>query len=57
MKVYVQFEDGTQSKIVSVFGSPQSPENYANYAELDDDDERYIEFISNNKSPFDPIPS
>lgn len=52
MKVYVQFEDGTQSKIVSVFGSPQSPENYSNYAELDEADERYIEFVEKNVSPF-----
>ena len=57
MTVYVQFEDDTQRKIISVFGSPQSPENYANYAELDESDERYIEFISNNKSPFDSIPT
>jgi hypothetical protein len=43
---YVQFSDETHTKIVSVFGGPQDPEVYPNQAEIEDTDQRYLDFFN-----------
>lgn len=43
---YVQFSDETQTKIISVFSSPQDPEYWPNMGEVEDDDQRYLDFIN-----------
>ncbi|MEE3504822.1 tail fiber assembly protein [Pseudomonas sp. 10C3] len=42
---YVQFSDETETKIVSVFGGPQDPNVYPNQGEVDDTDQRYIDYF------------
>lgn len=39
--VYIQFSDSTDATIVSYFGSPQDPEIYPNYAQIDTSDVRW----------------
>ncbi|VVE71583.1 hypothetical protein PAN31117_04103 [Pandoraea anapnoica] len=39
--VHVQFEDGTEQKIVRVFGNPQEIESYPNQGAIPSDDPRY----------------
>lgn len=46
MKINVQFLDKTQTKLVSVFGSHQDDIEYPNQGEIDDTDQRYIDFIT-----------
>ena len=41
MKIYVQFSDQASTQIVSVFASPQDPDVFANYGEVDDSDARW----------------
>jgi len=38
--------DETGTKVISVFGGPQDPDVYTNLAELEDDDQRYLDFMS-----------
>lgn len=51
MKKYVQFSDSTNAVIITVFGSPQDPEYWDNLGEVEDDDPRYIEFMSKMTPP------
>jgi len=44
--IYVQFEDETQTKIVTIFGSAQDPEYWSNLGEIQDDDPRYLAYIN-----------
>lgn len=44
--IYVQFSDTTETKIVAVFASPQSPDFYSNPGEVALDDQRYAEYFS-----------
>jgi hypothetical protein len=53
MKVYVQFSDATETKIIASFGCPQDRDIYPNQATLDSGDERYQAFIN----PTPPTPS
>lgn len=43
---YVQFSDESQTKIISVFAGPQDPEYWPNMGEVEDDDQRYLDFIN-----------
>ncbi|HHN6920555.1 TPA: hypothetical protein ACRPAJ_000537 [Escherichia coli] len=56
MTVYVQLSDSTKTKIIAVFGSPQVPENYSNYAEIEESDTTlypvYESFMTSAKNPF-----
>lgn len=45
MIVYVRLDE-TGTKVVSLFGGPQDPEVYPNLAEIEDDDPRYLAFMS-----------
>lgn len=45
MTVYVQFADDNESEIIATFGSPQNPDDYQNYAEIDDDDPRQVDYL------------
>lgn len=49
--IHVQFEDGTEAKIVAVFGSAQDPEHYENLDIVGDDDSRYSDFYFNLPEP------
>lgn len=44
--VYVQFSDGSQTGVVSVFADPQDPAWYPNQAVIQDDDQRYLDFLN-----------
>lgn len=44
MKKYVQFTDADEIKILSIFGAPQNPDDYPNYAEIEEDDPRLAAF-------------
>lgn len=51
--VYIEFTDGTHEKVGSVFSSPQNATGHPDYAEIDSDDERYIEFMKTvTNNPF-----
>lgn len=52
MKIYVIYKDALQKEISTVFYSPQDETIYPGIEEIDDDDERYIAFVSSSKSPF-----
>lgn len=39
---YVQIENG---KVVTVFCCPQDPDSWPGYAEVEDDDERYLAYM------------
>ena len=45
---FVQFSDNTKSKIISVFGCEQDQEEYPNQELIDDNDQRYIDFVNAN---------
>lgn len=42
---YVQFTDNTETAIVAIGGSPQDPELYPNQGELEDDDQRVLDYL------------
>ncbi len=44
--IFVQFDDDKELKIVSVFGNPQDVETHPNQGSVEDDDARYLAFIS-----------
>ncbi|WP_371355603.1 hypothetical protein ACA087_00840 [Pseudomonas chlororaphis] len=46
MKIYAQFSSEDQLEIVTVFAGPQDPEFFPNISEIEDDDPRYLEFLS-----------
>lgn len=56
MTVYVQFSDSTKTKIIAVFGSPQDPDNYPNYMEIEESDTAlypvYESFMTSAKNPY-----
>lgn len=43
---YIQFSDETETKIVSVFGGPQDPNVYPNQGEIEDTDQRYLDYFN-----------
>jgi len=44
--VNVQFSDSNETKIISVFGSPQDAEVWPNQGEVEDTDQRYLDFVA-----------
>ena len=46
MIIYVQFSDATKTKIVTVFGGPQNPDDFDFLGEVEDDDPMYLDFIN-----------
>lgn len=52
MKIYVLFKDGSKKEISAVFYSPQDETIYPGIEEIDDDDERYVTFLSSSTNPF-----
>lgn len=44
--VYVDFKDDKETEIGSVFSGPQSPEYFHHLGEVEEDDERYLTFLS-----------
>jgi hypothetical protein len=42
--MFVQFSDGTQSKIIATFSGPQDSEEYPNQGEVDEGDARLTDF-------------
>lgn len=44
MPIYVQFEDESETKIVSVFCGPQDPKVHLHQGVVEDDDPRYLVF-------------
>ncbi|ELW9026482.1 TPA: hypothetical protein ACHR7L_002802 [Yersinia enterocolitica] len=52
MKIYVIFKKATKKEISSVFYSPQDETIYPGIEEIDDNDERYVAFVSSAKNPF-----
>lgn len=51
MIIYVSFTDETQVKIGIVFGGPQNIEYWPFYAEIEDDDPRYLEWLNPTPTP------
>lgn len=45
--IYVNFTDETNTEIAASFASPQSPEVYKFLGEVEENDPRYIEYLSN----------
>lgn len=43
---FVQFKDNTETEVIAAFASEQDHDHFPNQATIDDDDERYIEFIN-----------
>lgn len=52
MKIYVLFKDASKKEISAVFYSPQDETAYPGIEEIDDDDERYVTFLSSSTNPF-----
>ena len=52
MKIYVLFKGSTKKEISAVFYSPQDETVYPGIEEIDDDDERYVTFLSSSTNPF-----
>lgn len=52
---YVQFTDGTESKIVAIFASPQDSAYYPFQGELDEDDQRVLDFRNPPKTQAERI--
>lgn len=46
MIMYVQFSDATETTVVGVFGGPQDPQYHSNLGEVEDDDQRYLDYIN-----------
>lgn len=44
--IYVQFESADQTNIKAVFWAPQDPDVWPGVVQLEDDDERYLEFLN-----------
>ncbi|MHC8295311.1 tail fiber assembly protein [Pseudomonas sp. LB3P58] len=51
--IYVQFSDETQTVITSVFGCPQDPAYWPNQGVVQDNDQRYLDFLNPPVSPAD----
>lgn len=45
MTFYVQFADDKESEVIATFGSPQNPDDYQNYGEIDDVDPRLTDYL------------
>lgn len=45
MTFYVQFADDKESEIIATFSSPQAPDDYQNYGEIDDADPRLTDYL------------
>lgn len=45
MKSYVQFADDKERSIIATFSSPQHPDDYQNYAEIEDTDPRLSDYL------------
>lgn len=45
MKSYVQFADDKERSIIATFSSPQHPDDYQNYADIEDTDPRLTEYL------------
>lgn len=43
---YVQFKNSDKKEIICVFTSPQEEGSYQNLGEVEDDDPRFLDFIS-----------
>ncbi|CAM8033114.1 hypothetical protein ABQ493_004122 [Escherichia coli] len=52
MKIYVIFKDASKKEISAAFYSPQDETTYPGIEEIDDDDERYVIFLSSSTNPF-----
>lgn len=50
MIIFVQYENDTEEKIISVFSSEQSSEFWDNLGIVEDDDPRLLEFYEVNGS-------
>lgn len=44
--VFVQFSDESQTNIISAFGCTQDPDIFPNQGEIEEDDARYLAFLS-----------
>lgn len=44
--IYVQFSDGTDETIVTVFGSPQDEASFPHYGVMPSDDPRYVTYYA-----------
>lgn len=44
--IYVQFEDATETKVISVFGVPQDVTVWPNQGAIEDTDPRYQDFVN-----------
>lgn len=44
--IHVQFSDSSKTKIISAFGSPQDDEAWPNQGEVEDTDQRYVDFVT-----------
>lgn len=42
---FVQFKDSEEKELIAVFSSEQLSESYTNLGEVDETDERYIDFV------------
>lgn len=45
MTIHVQFSDGSEATIMSVFASPQDPSVWPNQGEVHADDLRYLAYV------------
>ncbi|EKN3597265.1 hypothetical protein [Yersinia enterocolitica] len=53
--VYVNFRDDTESDIIASFAGPQSAEVYPFLGEVEEDDPRYIEYLSKFEAQYKVI--
>ena len=54
-KVIVMFEDESQAKVVGFFGSPQNPDDYPNMGEVEEDDQRYLDYLARQSGYMEPV--
>jgi hypothetical protein len=44
--IYIQFEDATESAVISYFGAPQNPTAYANQGTMTTNDSRWSAYFN-----------
>lgn len=49
---HVKFTDAEHTEIAAVFGGPQDPAEHENLADVQDDDERFLEYVAKMPEAF-----
>lgn len=53
--VIVTFKDSTEAVVTGYYAAPQDPDLYPNLGEIEEDDQRYLDFLARQNPPIDPV--